>query len=169
MGWHGDVARDGSPSVLRMEDDITANGYRIHEDMVTMKASQLPVPSGQYALRHQIAENKQRVRERLSSHTQWLLTALETRFPDYGLVSSFTILTPDAYLRIKQLADTKQLDAHGKADIMTLLAHFGKPKQLDDGTIVEAMMVDYDSSLVEFFLCSRLSCTACRKTEFKPF
>ena len=159
MGWHGDVTSEGSPSVQRMEEDIVANGYRMHGDVVTMQASQLPVPQGGDALKHQFAENKQRVRERLASHTAWLVTALETRFPDYGLVSCFTVLTPDFYLEIKALAEPTKLDdgsivlpklqKHGMTEIKTLVAHYGRSKQLKDGTVVQPM-VDETETLVEF-------------------
>jgi hypothetical protein len=147
--WHNDVTSTGSPSVKLMEEQIMANGYHMHGDAVTMQASQLPVPEGTDPLAHQFAENKQRVRERLSSHTAWLMTALQTRFPDFGLVSSFTVLTADAYADIIALHNSGQLQAHGMTEMMTLLAHYGTPKKLRDGTTVQAM-VEHSESLVEF-------------------
>ena len=63
-----------------------------------------------------------------------LVENLNSRFPDGGIISSFSILDPQS------LPAPAELPSYGNNEIETLSLHYGNPKQTDDGVECEPVV-----------------------------
>ena len=103
--------------------------------------SQIPAtPSSSqsfYYMGHQISDSQKQRDDFIRNRTKLidkLLDNLKSRFPDGGIVGSFSILDP------QNLPSPTDLASYGNSEIDTLSLHYGDSKETDDGVEMEQVL-----------------------------
>jgi hypothetical protein len=93
--------------------------------------------------------NRLKQRELMVWHAGLIVTALDERFPDKGIIDAFKCFHPRFYAKVDDLWKAGTLQKHGLLEFQDLLDHFGRERTTSDGRRFMPL-IDVEQAIDEF-------------------